>query len=188
MHLERWHDARRRLQGRAVRVPSESPPDLGNAPMPATVPVHCTMVSIVALRGNAAGSEVLLVQRASAYLNGVWSYVAGHIEAGETAPQAARRELAEETGLTPASLYATSFCEQFYSAQTGAVEIVPAFVALIAADARVRLNGEHTAFRWTAFNAAAQAVPFGSQRDLFAQIRREFIERSPNELLRIQPA
>lgn len=43
--------------------------------------------------------RVLLAQRAKPPLQGVWSLPGGHIEPGETARAAARRELAEETGV-----------------------------------------------------------------------------------------
>jgi ADP-ribose pyrophosphatase YjhB (NUDIX family) len=51
--------------------------------------------SAVVLRGDA----VLLVRRAKALGNGLWSLPGGHIEPGETAAAAARREVGEETGL-----------------------------------------------------------------------------------------
>jgi len=82
----------------------------------------------------------------------------------------------------------TSFCEQFYSAQTDCIEVVPAFVARVAGDAIVHLNHEHSAFRWVSFDEAADLLPFGSQRDLLAHVRREFIDRPPSPLLRIAPA
>ena len=148
--------------------------------------VRCSMVSVVVLRGAGADTRVLLLQRASEYLRGVWSYVAGHIEAGETAAQAARRELAEETGLVPRAFYATSFCEQFYDAGNDCIMIVPAFVARADDDCPVRLNREHSALRWLAFDAAMHELPFGSQRDLFAYVQREFIGRPPSEHLRIE--
>jgi 8-oxo-dGTP pyrophosphatase MutT (NUDIX family) len=47
------------------------------------------------------GREVLLVHRAPSH-GAYWHVVAGAIEHGETAPQAARRELHEETGLAAA--------------------------------------------------------------------------------------
>lgn len=146
------------------------------------------MVSVLALQGSGAATRVLLVQRASRHLHGVWSYVAGHIEQGESAWQAARRELAEETALVPLALYATSFCEQFYDAHGECIQIVPAFVARVAADATVRLNHEHSAFRWLELPEAAAAVPFGSQRDLLAHVQREFVEREPSAFLRIAVA
>lgn len=153
--------------------------------MPATLPVRCSMVSVLALRGRAARTRILLVRRAGAYLNGAWSYIAGHVEAGETGWQAALRELREETGLIPGELYAMGFCEQVYFAPDDRIEIIPAFVARIAEDARVRLNAEHSAYRWLAPATAARRFPFGSQRDLLAHVRREFIQRQPAAYLRI---
>lgn len=149
------------------------------------LPIRCTMVSIVVLRGSGEATRMLVVQRASTYLHGAWSYIAGHIDTGETAWQAALRELREETGLVPAAFFATSFCEQVYFAGEDCIEIVPAFVARIDDDATVRLNPEHAAFRWLALDAAANALPFGSQRDLLAHVRREFIARPPSPFLRI---
>lgn len=52
-------------------------------------------VGVVCLRGN----EVLLVRRGKPPLEGEWSLPGGRIEFGETAIDAARRELLEETGV-----------------------------------------------------------------------------------------
>ncbi|MBE2243504.1 MAG: NUDIX domain-containing protein [Burkholderiaceae bacterium] len=146
--------------------------------------IRCSMVSVVVLRGAGDATRVLLLQRAGKYLHGVWSYVAGHIEAGETAAQAARRELAEETGLAPHAFYATSFCEQFYDAGNDCIMIVPAFVAQVDDDCTVRLNAEHVALRWLPLAEAARELPFGSQRALFEYVQREFVDRPPSEFLR----
>ena len=151
----------------------------------AGLPVRCGIVSVVVLRGAREAMQMLLVRRAGTYLDGVWSYVAGHVQRGEAGWQAARRELFEETGLMPDALYATSFCEQFYRAQPEGIEIVPAFVARVGASAEVRLNAEHSAFRWADLDEAAALLPFGSQRDLLAHVRREFVEREPSSALRI---
>ena len=90
----------------------------------------------------------------------------------------------EETALVPDDFYAPSFCEQFYAVDDDCIEVVPAFVAMVAADAKVRLNGEHSAFCRT-FDEAMAEVPFGSQRNLFAYVKREFIDRPPCGFLRI---
>ncbi len=155
-------------------------------PRPMTdMAIRCTMVSVVVVRNPRSNPQVLLVRRAGAYLNGVWSYVAGHIEAGETGWQTAQRELAEETGIAPQALYATSFCEQFYATTKDCIMLVPAFVAFADRDCEVRLNDEHSAFRWLSLDAAMPELPFGGQRALFAYVRREFVERQPSPHLLI---
>ncbi|OZB58557.1 MAG: NUDIX hydrolase [Lysobacterales bacterium 14-68-21] len=151
------------------------------------LPIRCGIVSVLVLCGAGAATRLLLVRRSGAYLDGVWSYIAGHVHEGETGWQAARRELFEETGLVPEAFYATSFCEQFYRAQPEGIEIVPAFVARVGERAEVRLNHEHSACRWVDLDEAATLLPFGSQRDLLAHVRREFVERTPSEALRIEP-
>jgi len=56
--------------------------------------------SVVVFRGD----DVLLVQRAKAPYQGFWSLPGGEIQWGETAADAARRELKEETGLLASNL------------------------------------------------------------------------------------
>jgi len=53
-------------------------------------------VGVICLRGD----EVLLIQRGTAPRKGEWSIPGGRIEPGETEPQAALRELSEETGVS----------------------------------------------------------------------------------------
>lgn len=147
--------------------------------------VRCTMVSIVVLQGESTAARMLLARRRSSYMDGAWTYIGGRIEPDETGWQAARRELAEETGLQPAVMYASSFSEQFYDCASDCIQIVPAFVAIVASDAKVRLNEEHSAYVWLPLDDAMARLPFGSQRDLLIHVRREFIERTPAEYLRL---
>jgi ADP-ribose pyrophosphatase YjhB (NUDIX family) len=62
-------------------------------------------IGLVVLRRTPSGGEVLLVRRGKAPSFGRWSLPGGAQEIGETAEQAARRELKEETGLSVGALH-----------------------------------------------------------------------------------
>jgi 8-oxo-dGTP pyrophosphatase MutT (NUDIX family) len=76
-------------------------------------PLLCPCVRIVLERADGA---VLLHARAD--FTGMWGWPGGHIEIGESAEQAARREVLEETGLSAEVLQA------FGHASNPAVEVV----------------------------------------------------------------
>lgn len=57
------------------------------------------------LREGAAGTEVLLqLRQGTGYMDGHWAAAAGHVERGETAEQAARREVREEVAVEDLAL------------------------------------------------------------------------------------
>jgi len=149
------------------------------------IPIRCYMASAVVLEDGPTQPKMLLLRRASEYLNGEWCHVAGKLETGETAGQAVLREIREETGLSVSRLFSADFCEQFYETHKNAICIVPAFVAYVDADQEVQLNEEHDTCRWVLLAEAAELVPFGGQRKLYAEIQREFIDREPCSWLEI---
>ena len=73
--------------------------------------------SIVVLRGDA----VLLIQRGKRPYAGFWSLPGGEIQWGETAADAARRELKEETGLLALNLTLGDVADGILKDDTGAV-------------------------------------------------------------------
>jgi dATP pyrophosphohydrolase len=122
-------------------------------------------VDVYVLRDASADPAVLVLRRARAGRSpGTWEAVHGAIESGETAVQAALRELREETGLAPARLYNASRVEAFYRHAQDEVALIPVFVALVAADAAVRVSAEHDAFEWLAPAAALARVTWPRMR------------------------
>jgi len=150
------------------------------------IPIRSFAVSVVVIRHAATGTEVLLLRRTRS-LAGEWCQVTGAIEPGETAWQAALRETREETGLDLERLYSADICEQFYEADRDAISLLPVFVGTAAPDAGVRLNAEHSAFRWVGFDEAAGMVPFAGQRHVLRHVEQEFVDREPSRWLLIHP-
>ena len=148
--------------------------------MMSAVPVQCHAASAVILEEGVHPPRMLLLRRASAHLQGEWCHLAGRIEPGETAWQAALREITEETGLAVTRLFSADYTEQFYEASHNRVTIVPVFVAYVEPSQSVLLNTEHSEFRWVTISEAQSLVTFGGQRRLYAEVQHEFIERQPS--------
>jgi 8-oxo-dGTP pyrophosphatase MutT (NUDIX family) len=111
--------------------------------------VRTKFVDVYVLRGAGAALEVLTLRRgAGGRCPGSWETVHGHIEPAEAPAEAARRELAEETGLTADRLYNLSRVELFYQHRLDEVALVPVFAAFVAAGATVRLSAEHDQQEW----------------------------------------
>jgi dihydroneopterin triphosphate diphosphatase len=155
------------------------------ASLMADIPVRCFAVSVVALRTVEGETQVLLLRR-NHTLVGEWCQVAGAIEEGETAWEAALRELIEETGLTCDRLYSADICEQFYEPDRDSISILPVFVAFVSASAEVVVNDEHSEFSWVSFDVARGMVPFAGQRNVLRHIEEEFVIRAPIRHLLIE--
>lgn len=151
----------------------------------AEIPIRSFLASLVAVRRTETQYQVLLLKRTRTLI-GEWCQVAGGIEEGETAWQAALRELDEETGLQPNALYSADTCEQFYEADRDAITIAPVFVAFIDSSATVTLNHEHSDYRWVSFGEAIEMVAFGGQRRVLSWIEDEFVKRTPSKHLLIE--
>lgn len=111
--------------------------------------IRVSLIDLYVLRGTGGALECLVLRRAAGgRCPGSWETVHGHIEAGETPADAARRELAEETGLPVERLYNLSRVEAFYQHRLDEVALVPVFAAFVAHGAAVRTGAEHDRFEW----------------------------------------
>jgi dATP pyrophosphohydrolase len=124
--------------------------------------------------------EVLQLRRAPGeFLAGAWSTVHGKIEAGETAWEAALRELREETSLVPVEFYHLDTINQFYTADGDTVWHVAAFCAVVARDARVTLNEEHDAHRWIDRTRFDRDFLWPGERRQLEELTREILDNGP---------
>lgn len=149
-----------------------------------SVPVLCSAVSVFLLKQGKTEIELLLMRRATT-MNGKWCQVAGSIEAGETAWQAAIREVKEETGILLTDLWSADICEQFYEAHNERIMMLPVFVSFVDPGVKVKLNQEHDAYEWLGFDAARARASFPGHRNTLRHIKAEYIDRMPDPLLEI---
>jgi dATP pyrophosphohydrolase len=134
-------------------------------------------VAVAVMRGRAESTQVLLLLRGKGSFAGCWSLVTGRIEPGESAVQAAIREVAEEAGLTKLTLHTADYCDVFYDPPGDLVQVMPIFVAKVALDATPRINAESADYRWVRVLEAADLVPFVGHGSALRQIHRHFVER-----------
>jgi dATP pyrophosphohydrolase len=138
-------------------------------------------VSCFVVRPSANGShEFLQVLRARGkYMGETWQLVTGGIDDGETAWQAALRELDEETGLAPVEFYQVDVINTFYLAATDSISMSPMFCAIVAPDAQVILNHEHTDFRWVSRDRMESAVMWPGERAALRELCCEILDNGP---------
>lgn len=134
------------------------------------------VVDVYPYRTLAGGrAEWLVLRRAPGRLYaGTWRTVGGKIETGETAWQAALRELHEETGHAPGprdtpgdgAFWTVPSVNTFYEWTHDRINLVPAFAAELAADPV--LCAEHDAFAWLPAEDAAARLAWPEPRRLLA--------------------
>jgi dihydroneopterin triphosphate diphosphatase len=143
------------------------------------IPIKTSVVCVYVFRNQPEGAEFLLLKRKSRYLFGLWGQVAGKIENGETVIQAAFREIKEETGQIPKSLYSCDIVEIFYDIEYNCLQMVPVFAAKLNPDQEVVLSNEHSEFKWVSSTEAKELMIFPQQKSSIDLIDREFIQKEP---------
>lgn len=93
----------------------------------------------------------------------LWQGVAGKIEDGEKAWQAATRELKEETGLIPAKIFTADHVSTFYEASFDRLNLVPVF-GIEVKSKDVVLSKEHSAFEWMTYEEADSRLSWSGQK------------------------
>jgi 8-oxo-dGTP pyrophosphatase MutT (NUDIX family) len=125
-------------------------------PEPTMTKITPGVIELFVIRHNGGDWRVLVLQRAAdGKRPGSWETVYGKIDAREKPEKAAVRELAEETGLEPESLYNVTV-SSFYLHASSTIQMCITFAAFVSDDAEVALGEEHQRFEWLSFDDACE--------------------------------
>lgn len=161
----------------APTTPDGAPPPQGR---------RAESVLVLILRQSLAQAtqfETLLLERQG--WPGFWQSVTGALEWGENAATAARRELLEETGLTPLNLLARGVQRRFEIYPAYQYKYLPhtrfnleyEFLALVASDAAVMLDlREHSRYQWVPLAQAPALTLSWSNRGALRYLHWELAE------------
>ena len=126
------------------------------------------------------GLEILLIRRADGRIfRGLWQCVTGGIEPGERVPDAALREVAEETGFGAGAIEAFYDLDQvapFYDEGSDAVVVSAIFAVRVRPEADPVLSHEHDAHRWVTPDEALRLAIWPSYAESIRRIREQLLD------------
>ena len=130
------------------------------------MPEAPTYVQVHVYRLRGESMEHLVLRRAPDEKDypGMMQVVTGAVELGETAAQAALRELREETGITPLECYVLPIVNTFYHARRHTIDHSAVFAARVADDAEIKLSREHCEYLWCSPEEAERMLVMPSHR------------------------
>ncbi|MBX3132473.1 MAG: NUDIX domain-containing protein [Gemmatimonadaceae bacterium] len=129
-----------------------------------TVPIEVRVVDVLAFRPVERGWQVLALRRgAGTRCPGSWEMVHGKVFDGEALPDAAARELFEETGLKPERLFSVTM-HPFYLVPSATVQLAAVFAAVVAPDAPVVRGEEHDKHAWLTVSQARRRYSWPHER------------------------
>lgn len=150
------------------------------------VPIKSFSIAAFIVKREQGGVKYLLLHRCGEYLNDNWQMVSGKVEKGETAWQAALREIKEETSIVPDEFYSCDILEQFYELNQNCINLVPIFVGFINSDQEVVLSDEHDEYKWVSLQEAKEMLEFHNQIVTINHINTYFVQRKPSKHLKIE--
>ena len=131
-------------------------------------------VNVAVVKKDYDGWKFLILKRAEEEsYGGFWGFMTGGKKGDETVAQVVVRELKEETGLAPNSMWASEYVVQFYEPEYDTIWILPLIVALVPEDAEIELSPENSEYRWLPAAKAKHLVSWNNLVNAIDRISEE---------------
>jgi len=116
-------------------------------------------VNVAVVKKDDDGWKFLVLERAeNESYGGCWGFLTGGKRNSETVAQVVIREMGEETGLKPRSMWATEYLVQFYEPEFDTIWVLPLIVAIVDSDSEVKLSPENSKYMWLPSQQAKHRV------------------------------
>lgn len=113
---------------------------------------------------NARVQFLVLRRHPDVAMGDTWQSIHGKISLGETAIDAALREINERAGITPEQMYTADYISQFYDHITDTIVMAPTFAARVAATSRPRISAEYSDYAWCDLEETTGRLLWNAQR------------------------
>jgi len=129
--------------------------------------VTVDFVKVIPFRMTPDGLRILVLRRTPHDNLGddFWQVVSGTLKRDEWSPMTALREVEEETGLSPLSLFEVDTIARIWLRRQDRIIWGSVFASEMSAG-EVRLSEEHVEFRWETIEGALRLLPRRSQREI----------------------
>ena len=107
----------------------------------------------------------------------IWQCVTGKIEAGEKPHETALRELKEETGLTPLSMWTIDQVNHFFEADKNRMNLIPIFGVEVESE-MVTLSPEQTEYKWCKIDEGVDLLLWNQQKQGLKTFHKMITEES----------
>lgn len=95
---------------------------------------------------------------------GIFQFITGSIDEGETALKAALRELHEETQISPKNFWSVPFVNSYYVHKRDTINLSPVFLAEVQKNILPVLSAEHKSYEWLGFDEAIKCLTWHNQK------------------------